>query len=66
VRGGGRIGGLRAPLAGAFYAFEIVIGSYTPAAVAPVIAAALTVSPLPRCWAVSRGDGDHLTSGSNT
>ena len=31
-----------APLAGAFYAFEIVIGSYTPAAVAPVIAAALT------------------------
>lgn len=31
-----------APLAGAFYAFEIVIGSYTPAAIAPVIAAALT------------------------
>lgn len=30
-----------APLAGAFYAFEIVIGSYTPAAIAPVIAAAL-------------------------
>ncbi len=31
-----------APLAGAFYAFEIVIGSYTPAAIAPVIAAALS------------------------
>src|SRR6202042_2896691 len=29
-----------APLAGAFYAFEIVIGSYTVANVAPVIAAA--------------------------
>ena len=25
-----------APLAGAFYAFEIVIGAYTPAALAPV------------------------------
>ncbi|KAB7767055.1 chloride channel protein [Xanthomonas maliensis] len=30
-----------APLAGAFYAFEIVIGAYTPAALAPVAAAAL-------------------------
>ncbi len=30
-----------APLAGAFYAFEIVIGTYTPSAIAPVIAAAL-------------------------
>lgn len=30
-----------APLAGAFYAFEIVIGSYSIAAVAPVIAATL-------------------------
>ena len=30
-----------APLAGAFYAFEVVIGSYTPAAIAPVTAAAL-------------------------
>ena len=30
-----------APLAGAFYAFEIVIGSYTVANVAPVIAAAI-------------------------
>lgn len=30
-----------APLAGAFYAFEIVIGTYSPAAIAPVAAAAL-------------------------
>ncbi|WP_174296814.1 chloride channel protein, partial [Sphingomonas bacterium] len=31
-----------APLAGAFYAFEIVIGAYTPASIAPIVAAALT------------------------
>jgi CIC family chloride channel protein len=31
-----------APLTGAFYAFEIVIGAYTPAALAPVAAAALS------------------------
>lgn len=30
-----------APLAGAFYAFEIAIGTYTPSAIAPVAAAAL-------------------------
>jgi CIC family chloride channel protein len=30
-----------APLAGAFYAFEIVIGVYTPSAIAPVVAASL-------------------------
>ena len=30
-----------APLTGAFYAFEIVIGAYTPAAIAPVAAAAI-------------------------
>jgi CIC family chloride channel protein len=32
---------LRCALAGAFYAFEIVIGAYTPAALAPVAVAAL-------------------------
>jgi CIC family chloride channel protein len=32
----------KAPLTGAFYAFEIVIGAYTPAAIAPVAAAALS------------------------
>jgi CIC family chloride channel protein len=30
-----------APLTGAFYAFEIVIGAYTPAAIAPVAAASI-------------------------
>jgi len=33
-----------APIAGAFYAFEIVIGAYTPSAIAPVVAAALAGS----------------------
>jgi len=33
-----------APLTGAFYAFEIVIGAYTPAAIAPVAAASLTAA----------------------
>ena len=33
-----------APLAGAFYAFEIVIGAYTPSAIAPIAAAALSAS----------------------
>ncbi|MFO1059098.1 MAG: chloride channel protein [Dongiaceae bacterium] len=31
-----------APLAGAFYAFELIIGSYTPATLVPVTAAAIT------------------------
>jgi len=31
-----------APLAGAFYAFEIVIGAYTPASIAPVAAATIS------------------------
>jgi len=31
-----------APLAGTFYAFEIVIGAYTPSAIAPVAAAGIT------------------------
>lgn len=35
-------GAFGAPLAGAFYAFEIVIGAYTPAAIAPVAAASLS------------------------
>ncbi|HZV08847.1 MAG TPA: chloride channel protein, partial [Novosphingobium sp.] len=37
-----------APLAGAFYAFEIVIGTYSTAAVAPVIAATLAAVVLMR------------------
>ena len=37
-----------APLAGAFYAFEIVIGAYTPAAIAPVGAACIAAVLLVR------------------
>ena len=37
-----------APLTGAFYAFEIVIGAYTPAAIAPVAAACLSAVLLVR------------------
>ncbi|WEK44210.1 MAG: chloride channel protein [Candidatus Sphingomonas colombiensis] len=39
--GGAIAAAFGAPIAGAFYAFEIVIGAYTPAAIAPVAAAAL-------------------------
>lgn len=38
----------QAPLTGAFYAFEIVIGAYTPAAIAPVAAACLSAVLLVR------------------
>lgn len=37
-----------APLTGAFYAFEIVIGAYTPAAIAPVGAACLSAALIVR------------------
>ncbi|MBO9603699.1 MAG: chloride channel protein [Novosphingobium sp.] len=37
-----------APVTGAFYAFEIVIGNYTPAAIAPVMAAALAAASVTR------------------
>lgn len=37
-----------APLTGAFYAFEIVIGTYSPASVAPVMAAALAAASVTR------------------
>ena len=33
-----------APLAGAFYAFEVVIGSYAPSMIAPVAAACLAAA----------------------
>lgn len=42
-----------APLTGAFYAFEIVIGTYTPAAIAPVIAATLTAASISRLFGVA-------------
>lgn len=41
-----------APLTGAFYAFEVVIGNYTPAVVAPVIAAALAGASVSRILGV--------------
>ena len=37
-----------APLTGAFYGFEVVIGAYTPAAIAPVTAAALAAALVTR------------------
>ena len=37
-----------APLTGAFYAFEIVIGAYTPAAIAPVAAACIAAAVMVR------------------
>jgi CIC family chloride channel protein len=39
--GAGIAAAFNAPLTGAFYAFEIIIGSYTAANIAPVVAAAL-------------------------
>ncbi|HEX4742066.1 MAG TPA: chloride channel protein [Caulobacteraceae bacterium] len=39
--GAGIAAAFNAPLTGAFYAFEIIIGSYTTANIAPVVAAAL-------------------------
>ena len=41
-----------APLTGAFYAFEIVIGAYTPAAIAPVMVAALAAVSVSRLFGV--------------
>lgn len=42
-----------APLTGAFYAFEIVIGNYTPAAIAPVVTAALAATFVTRLLGVA-------------
>lgn len=41
-----------APLTGAFYAFEIAIGNYTPAAIAPVVAATLSAAFITRALGV--------------
>ncbi|KQT86595.1 chloride channel protein [Aurantimonas sp. Leaf443] len=46
--GAGIAAAFGAPLVGAFYAFEIVIGAYTPAAIAPVAAAALSAALVSR------------------
>ena len=42
--GAGIAAAFGAPITGAFYAFEIVIGAYTPSAIAPVAAAALEIA----------------------
>ncbi|HET9629317.1 MAG TPA: chloride channel protein [Novosphingobium sp.] len=42
--GGAIAAAFGAPLTGAFYAFEIVIGSYTPAAIAPIAVAAIAAT----------------------
>jgi chloride channel protein, CIC family len=42
------VAAFNAPLAGAFYAFELVIGSYTLASLAPVAVAALTATVVAR------------------
>src|SRR6478735_4565007 len=39
--GGGVAGAFGAPLAGAFYGFELIIGGYTPNSLAPVAVSAL-------------------------
>jgi CIC family chloride channel protein len=49
-----------APLTGAFYGFEIVIGAYTPAAIAPVMAAALAAALVTR----ATGETPYLTVAS--
>lgn len=49
-----------APLTGAFYAFEVVIGTYTPAAIAPVAAAALVAALVTRAL----GETPYLTVAS--
>ena len=51
-----------APLTGAFYAFEIVIGAYTPATIAPVAAAALAAAVVTR----SLGVAPYLITASST
>ena len=51
--GAGIAAAFGAPLAGAFYAFEIVIGAYTPSAIAPVAAAALAGASLSQAIGVA-------------
>ena len=50
-----------APIAGAFYGFEVVIGAYTPAAIAPVMAAALAARLVSRLLG---GEGYLVTAGT--
>lgn len=64
--GGAIAAAFGAPIAGAFYAFEIVIGAYTPSAIAPVAAAALAgaqvaqrLGVVPYIVAVQQGPAIH-------
>ena len=43
-------GAFNAPLAGAFYGFEVVLGTYTVGALAPVAVSALVASFITRAW----------------
>lgn len=43
-------GAFNAPLAGAFYGFEVVLGTYTVGALAPVAVSALVASLITRAW----------------
>ena len=51
-----------APLTGAFYAFELVIGTYTPFGLAPVIAAAISGVLVSRTLGTGESFIGHLTS----
>ncbi len=56
-----------APLTGAFYGFEIVIGAYTPAAIAPVAAAALAARMVTKAlgiepWLIAAPEHTPITS----
>jgi CIC family chloride channel protein len=60
-------GAFGAPLTGAFYAFEVVIGAYTPAAIAPVAAAALAAALVTRTigvepYLIVAAVNDHVTT----
>jgi CIC family chloride channel protein len=59
----GAIGGaFDAPLTGAFYAFELVLGGYTPAALAPVVASALAGTGVAKALAAHATPVDIATS----
>lgn len=51
-----------APLTGAFYAFELIIGSYTPFGLAPVIAAAIAGRLVSEHFGMGESFIGHLTS----
>ena len=60
---GGIAGAFGAPLAGAFYGFELIIGGYSPSSLAPV--AVSRVARLPRRACVGAGRGRRRRAGSD-